>query len=147
MAQAYDIGIDDLQKAGVVSAHAGKARLLGRDELPADWSPRADKRLTDWECAQHLARVIESPDGGMDAAARLYSEMGAERGEAARMLAYRLYDICERKNRAAEAQVWNTLAQEWPALDAALIRVEEESRRRPSESQGNLGYGLPGWDG
>ena len=147
MAQAYDIGIDDLQKAGVVSAHAGKARLLRRDELPADWSPRADKRLTDWECAQHLARVIESPGGGMDPAARLYSEMGAERGEAARMLAYRLYDICERKNRAAEAQVWNTLAQEWPALDAALIRVEEESGRRPLKSQGNLGYGLPGWDG
>ena len=146
MAQAYDIGIDDLQKAGVVSAHAGKARLLRRDELPADWSPRDDKRLTDWECAQHLARVMQSPDGGMDAAARLYSAMGAERGEAARMLAYRLYDICERKNRAAEAQVWNALAQEWPALDAALVRMEEEFRRRPSESQGNLGYGLPEWD-
>lgn len=145
MAQAYDIGIDDLEKAGVVRARAGKARLLRRDELPADWNPRADRQLTDWECAQHLARVIESPDGGMDAAARLYSDMGAERGEAARMLAYRLYDICERKDRAAEAQVWNALAQEWPALDAALIRVEE-SRRRPSESQGNLGYGLPGWD-
>lgn len=147
MAQAYDIGIDDLQKAGVLSAHVGKARLLRRDELPNDWSPGADKRLTDWECAQHLARVIESPDGGIDEAAHLYSEMGAERGEAARMLAYRLYDICERKNRAAEAQVWNTLAQEWPALDAALIRAEQESRRRPSEGQGDLGYGLPGWDG
>jgi len=147
LAQAYDIGIDDLQKAGVVSAHAGKARLVRRDELPVDWNPRADKRLTDWECAQHLARVIESPDGGIDAAAWLYSEMGAERGEGARMLAYRLYDICERKNLAAEAQVWNTLAQEWPALDAALIRVEEESPRHPSEIQGKLGYGLPGWDG
>ena len=147
MAQAYDIGIGDLQTAGVLSTHAGKARLLRRDELPADWSPRADKRLTDWECAQHLARVIASPEGGMDAAARLYSEMGAERGEAARMLAYRLYDICERKSRAAEAQVWNTLAQEWPALDTALTRVEEESRRHASESQGNLGHGLAGWDG
>ena len=146
MAQAYDIGIDALLKAGVVSTGAGKARLLRRDELPDDWSPRADKRLTDWECAQHLARVLESPGGGMDAAARLYSEMGAERGEAARMLAYRLYDICERKGRATEAQVWNTLAQEWPALDAALLRVEEESRR-PSESQGDLGHGLSGWDG
>ena len=147
MAQAYDIGIADLQKAGVVSARSGRARLLRRDELPADWDPEADKSLTDWECAQHLARVVESPDGGIDAAARLYSAMGAERGEASRMLAYRLYDICERKHRAAEAQVWNTLAQEWPALDAALIRVEEESRRRPAESQGNFGYGLPGWDG
>ena len=147
MAQAYDIGIDDLLKAGVVSAHAGKARLLRRDELPANWNPRADKRLTDWECAQHLARVVESPGGGIDAATQLYSEMGAERGEAARMLAYRLYDICERKKRAAEAQVWDTLAQEWPALDAALLRVEEESRHHASESQGNLGDGLSGWDG
>ena len=146
MAQAYDLGIDDLQRAGVVSAHAGKARLLRRDELPADWNPQADKRLTEWECAQHLARVMESPDGGIDAAARLYSAMGAERGEAARMLAYRLYDICERKARAAEAQVWNALAQEWPALDAALIRVEEETQRRPSESQGSLDFGVPGWD-
>ncbi|MDE2877867.1 hypothetical protein [Candidatus Palauibacter soopunensis] len=146
MAQGYDIGIDTLQKAGVVSAQAGKARLLRRDELPANWSPGTDKRLTDWECAQHLARVIESPDGGMDAAARLYSAMGAERGDNARMLAYRLYDICERTNRAAEAQVWNALAQEWPALDAALIRVEEESGRRPPDSQGSLGQGLAGWD-
>jgi putative DNA methylase len=146
MAQAHDIGIDALQKAGVVSTYAGRARLLRRDELPADWHPGADKRLTDWKCAQHLARVIEAPDGGMDAAARLYSEMGAERGEVARNLAYRLYDICERKGRAKEAQVWNTLAQEWTALDAALIRVEEESRRR-SEGQGDLGHGLPGWDG
>jgi len=146
MAQGYDIGIDTLQKAGVVSARAGKARLLRRDELPADWSPGTDKRLTDWECAQHLARVMESPDGGMDAAARLYSAMGAERGDNARMLAYRLYDICERTNRAAEAQVWNALAQEWPSLDAALIRVEEESERRLSDSQGSLGHGLPGWD-
>ena len=146
MAQAYDIGIDTLQKAGVVSTQAGRARLLRRDELPSDWNPEADKRLTDWECAQHLARVIESPDGGMDAAALLYSAMGAERGEAARNLAYRLYDICERKDRPAEAQVWNTLAQEWTALDAALIRVEEESRR-PSEGQGDLGHGLTGWDG
>ncbi len=146
MAQAYDIGIDTLQKAGVVSTQAGRARLLRRDELPSDWTPEADKRLTDWECAQHLARVIESPDGGMNAAALLYSAMGAERGEAARNLAYRLYDICERKDRAAEAQVWNTLAQEWTALDAALIRVEEESRRL-SEGQGDLGQGLPGWDG
>lgn len=147
LAQAYDIGIDDLVNAGAFRAHAGTARLLRRDELPADWNPESDKRLTDWECAQHLARVVESPDGGIQAAARLYSAMGAERGEAAHMLAYRLYDICERKGRAAEAQVWNTLAQEWPALDAALIRVEEESRRRPAEAQRDLGAGLPGWDG
>ena len=148
MAQAYDTGIDDLQNAGVFSARGGQARLLRRDELPTDWNPTADKRLTDWECAQHLARVLESPKGGIEAAARLYSAMGAGRGEAARMLAYRLYDICERKNWAAEAQVWNMLAQEWLALDSALTRMQEESRQRQqAESQGDLGAGLLGWGG
>ena len=148
MAQAYDIGIDDLQHAGVFSARSGQARLLRRDELSADWNPEADQRLTDWQCAQHLARVLESPKGGIEAAAHLYSAMGAGRSEAVRMLAYRLYDICERKDRAAEALVWNMLAQEWSALDSALTRLNEESgQRQQAESQGDLGAGRPGWGG
>ena len=128
MAQAYDIGIDDLENAGSFSARGGSARLLRRDELPTDWDPETDKRLTDWECAQHLVRALESPAGGIDAAALLYSKMAPERGEAARMLAYRLYDICERKDRAAEAQVWNMLAREWPALEAAAAEIATAPR-------------------
>ena len=124
MAQAYDIGIDDLEHAGVFSARGGAAHLLRRDELPVDWDPATDRRLTDWECAQHLARVLDLPAGGLDAAAELYAKMAPERGEAARMLAYRLYDICERKDRAVEAQVWNMLAQEWPALEEAATRLD-----------------------
>lgn len=126
MAQAYDVGIQDLENAGVLIARGGSARLLRRDELPNDWDPTTDKRLTDWECAWHLARVLESTAGGIVAAAKLYSNMSPERGEAARMLAYRLYDICERKDRAAEAQVWNMLAREWPALEAAAAKIEQD---------------------
>ena len=125
MAQAYGIGIDDLEQAGVFSARGGSARLLRRDELPTDWDPETDKRLTDWECAQHLAQVLDSPEGGLDAAAELYWKMTPERGGAARMLAYRLYDICERKGRSGEAQVWNMLAQEWTALEEAAARFNE----------------------
>ena len=127
MAQAYGIGIGDLENAGVFSARGGTARLLLRDELPADWDPATDKRLTDWECAQHLARVLESPEGGIDAAAHLYARMEPDRAEAARLLAYRLYDICERKDRTAEAQVWNMLAREWPALEAAAAGIETDT--------------------
>ena len=126
MAQAYGIGIGDLETAEVFSAKGGTARLLRRDELPANWDPETDKRLTDWECAQHLARVLESPEGGIEAAAHLYARMEPDRAEAARLLAYRLYDICERKDRAAEAQVWNMLAREWPALEAAAAGMETE---------------------
>ena len=126
MALAYDIGLDELERAGVIVARGGSARLLSRGELPGDWDPSTDKRLTDWECAQHLARVLESRTGGIAAAAKLYANMPPERGEAARMLAYRLYDICERKDRAAEAQVWNMLAREWPALEAAASDIERD---------------------
>ena len=119
LAQAYDIGIEALVDAGVVATQGGTARLLRRDELPADWNPAAGRHLTHWECAQHLARVLEAPDGGSEAAGRLLTAMGPDNGEAARLLAYRLYDVCERKGRADEARVWNMLAQEWPAVEAA----------------------------
>ena len=128
MAQAYDIGIDDLETAGVFSARGGQARLLRREELPREWSPASDKRLTVWECAQHLARVLEAPDGGLEAAARLYAEMDAARRDAAHLLAYRLYDICERKGRAAEAQVWNMLAHEWTSLNEAVPDIGPDAR-------------------
>ena len=125
MAQAYNIGIGDLEAAGVFSTQGGRARLLQRDELEDDWDPSTDARLTDWECAQHLARVLEAEDGGIEAAARLYARMDSDRSDSARMLAYRIYDICERRNRAQEAQIWNMLAQEWAALEAAAAAVED----------------------
>ncbi len=132
MAQAYDIGVADLDGAGVFHAQGGTARLLRRDELPEDWDPAKDKRLTDWECAQHLVRALESPEGGMAVAGDLYSGMGAERSERARMLAYRLYDISERKKFAAEARAWNMLVQEWSALEeAASNRMEVLSLGAP----------------
>ena len=124
MAQAYDIGIGDLETAGVFSAQGGSARLLRRDELKNDWDPTTDKHLTDWECAQYLARVLESPAGGIAAAAGLLAKMDPARGETARMLAYRLYDICERKGHATEAQTWNMLAQEWPSLEVAAADAD-----------------------
>ena len=138
MAQAYDIGIDDPAAAGAFASRGGKGRLLRRSELPADWDPATDRRLTHWECAQHLARVLEAEDGGVEAAARLLTAMGPDNAEAARLLAYRLYDICERKRRAAEALVWNSLAQEWPSIQDAANRAETRSREEalPFEEAG-----------
>ena len=74
-------------------------------------------------------RVLDSPAGGIQAAAELWARMPPERSEAARMLAYRLFDICERKNRQAEAQAWNVLVREWPALEAAAAVIVRDSRQ------------------
>lgn len=43
------------------------------------------------------------------------------KAETARELCYRLYTLCERKKRAAEALAYNGLVQSWPEI-ARLAR-------------------------
>ena len=99
--------------AGIVSSKSGKVRLLKPDELPGDWDPAADARLTTWECVHQLVRALGA--GGEAGAAALAGRLGA-RAEAARELAYRLYTICERKKRASDALAYNALVQSWPEI-------------------------------
>ena len=61
----------------------------------------------------NLFRVLEAQ--GEAAAAALATQLGS-RAEVARELAYRLYTVCERKKRAAEALSYNALAQSWPEI-------------------------------
>src|SRR6185312_13553570 len=105
-----------------------------RDELPEDWTPAADKSLTVWECVQHTARVLNAPDGGGEAAARLVAQMGPK-GSEARALAYRLFEIATQKGWAGEALIYNELAQEWPKLEdlASTADVRASTATAPVE--------------
>ena len=60
-----------------------------------------------------LIRVREA--GGEGAAAQLVAKLGSK-AEIARELAYRLYTLCERKKRAAEALSYNGLVLSWPEI-------------------------------
>jgi putative DNA methylase len=113
LSKAKDTSVGGLVAAGILSARAGKVRLLRRDELPANWNPDADKRRAIWELTQHLIRVLDKD--GEPGAAELLRKVGAQ-GEVARDLAYRLYVTCERKNRAEEALAYNSLVVSWPAI-------------------------------
>jgi putative DNA methylase len=128
MARAYDIGLGDLERAGVFRARGGEAHLLSRAGMPEDWDPRTDKLLTHWEACHHLIRVLTSGDGGELAAARLLALLGSDTAETVRTLAYRLYDICEKKGWADEARAYNVLAEEWPHLEAASIGFRTGSK-------------------
>lgn len=116
LANAKNIGTSALFGSGVFKDLKGKTALTQRDELPKGWTPSADKSLTVWECVQHTARVLNAVDGGGAAAGRLVAEMGPK-GAEARALAYRLFEIATHKGWAAEALVYNELAQEWPKLE------------------------------
>ena len=100
-------------EAKIVASSRGKVRLFKPNELPAGWDPTSDPRLTAWEIVHHLIRALES--GGEAAAAVLVAKLGAK-AEIARELAYRLYTVCERKKRAAEALSYNGLVQSWPEI-------------------------------
>jgi putative DNA methylase len=116
LANAKNVPLGALFATGVFQDLRGRAALMPRGELPCDWSPAADATLTVWECVQHTACVLNDEDGGAEPAARLVAQMGAKAAEA-RALAYRLFEISNQKGWAAEALVYNELAQEWPKLE------------------------------
>jgi putative DNA methylase len=113
LSKSKNTSVGGLDEAGILVSRAGKVRLLKPDELPADWDPLTDKRLTHWEIVHHLIRALES--GGESAAAGLVAKLGSK-AETARELCYRLYTLCERKKRAVEAMAYNGLVQSWPEI-------------------------------
>jgi len=113
LSKAKNTAVGGLVEAGLIASGKGKVRLLKPAELPADWDPANDPRLTVWEMVHHLVRVLEA--GGESAAAVLVAQLGSQ-AETARELCYRLYTICERKKRASEAMAYNALVQSWPEI-------------------------------
>ena len=124
LSKSKNTSVAGMAQAGILYTRAGRVRLFKPEELPADWDPDTDPRLTAWEIVHQLIRSLES--GGEGAAAALVAKLGAK-AEIARELAYRLYMVSERKKRAAEALSYNGLVQSWPeitrlARDVATVR-------------------------
>jgi putative DNA methylase len=113
LSKAKNTSVDGLEDAGILKKLRGKVRLLKPSELPADWDPSTDLRLSAWEVVHQLIRALDA--GGEAAAAALVAKLGT-RAELARELAYRLYTMCERKKRAQEAMAYNGLVQSWPEI-------------------------------
>ena len=138
LSKAKNTSIAGIVEGGILASRAGKVRLLRPDELADDWDPTTDDRLTVWEAVHHLIRALET--GGEPEAARVEAQLGAK-ADIARELAYRLYTICERKRRAAEALSYNSLVQSWPEI-ADLARKERQEA--PLKQGGLFGEGATG---
>lgn len=122
LARAKNTSVSGLVEAGILASSRGKVRLFKPDELPVDWDPATDTRLTSWEVVHHLIRVLET--AGEAGAAKLMAALGVK-AEAARDLCYRLYSLCERKKRANEALAYNGLVQSWPEI-SRLSREQDQ---------------------
>jgi putative DNA methylase len=131
LSKAKNTSISGMVDAHILASRAGKVHLLRPEELPKDWDPETDTRLTAWESVHYLVRALEG--GGESAAAELVAKIGSK-AEIARELAYRLYTVCERKKRAQEALSYNGLVQSWPEI-ARLARSGTQASQTQLFSQ------------
>jgi putative DNA methylase len=129
LSKSKNTSVAGMVEARILESKRGKVRLLKPSELPPNWDPLTDKRLSHWETVHHLIRSLETSER---AAAEIVAKLGSK-AEVARELCYRLYTLCERKKRAPEALAYNGLVQSWPEIS----RLARESGKLTAD-QGTL---------
>jgi putative DNA methylase len=115
LSKAKVISVSGLQQAGIVISKGGKVRLRRPDELSADWVPENGRRPTVWEMTHHLLSLYHCRAAGDEATSALLRKLGSE-GEAARDLAYRLFNLCGKKKLSQDALGYNALVLGWPEI-------------------------------
>ncbi len=126
LARAYNTSVRGLADAGVLTQGEGVVQLVRPQDLPASWNPVTDHRISVWEVALQLARVLSAEDGGLQAAAKLMSAAGSRSEvdiESVQRLAYRLYEMTQ-KSRPDDARLFNLLGGSWSDLTEAAGRVQ-----------------------
>jgi putative DNA methylase len=114
LSKAKNTSIDGLSKSGLLTSKSGKVTITNRDDYPKDWNPGSESRLILWMCTQYL--IKRHNEEGEDSVAKLVSQIGTGKSEDAKNLAYRLFNICERKGWINEAIAYNELVTAWPQI-------------------------------
>jgi putative DNA methylase len=145
-----------LTDSGILEAKQGKVRLIHRKELGKSqlgYSRKEIENSTDkelspnilnpnilnpnsipiWAIVQHLCRALDEA-GGLERCAELMAKLSADTVERVKALAYRVYQICDRKGWTEEALAYNNLVAMWGILEGKT----KEARKRAPE-QGELG--------
>jgi putative DNA methylase len=79
LASAYNVSIAGLERAGVLSSRAGKVTLFSPADLPDDYDPDRDDRISAWEFVLHLAKRLDEKGVG---AAAAFMQAAADRVDA-----------------------------------------------------------------
>ena len=130
LSKAKNTSVQGLVESGILEAKAGKVRLLKREDLPKDWKPENDTRMPIWEITQHLIHCLLFQ--GEVGAAKLLAHLESS-PYLARDLAYRLYNLCDRKGWNQEAIAYNSLVISW----TEITRLANQYRT-PSDHQISL---------
>ena len=146
LARAKNTSVEGVERAGVVRAERGKVRLIHWSEYdPAnasaksagatatEWDPRTDTRLTVWEATHHLIEQLHHH--GEAGSAKVLGRLPSQVAEEARQLAYRLYNLCERKGWAKDAYDYNALVVSWTGIGEVSAKLRDDLQRGASTEQ------------
>ena len=134
LARAKNISVGGLEDLGAVISARGRVRLRDRDEMPAldenkqlnrDFVKRLGESKCIWLWVQSLVKIFGKV--GIAGCGELLTHFDGET-ESLKNLAYRLYNICERKKLAREGTGYNELVIEWQEI---LRQREEFMKKKP----------------
>ena len=137
LARAKNISVGGLEEIGAVISARGRVRLKDRDEMPAlddnrqlnkDWKKILIESNCAWLWVQSLVKVLDK--AGNDGCAELLKDFAGDT-ESLKNLAYRLYNICEKKNWAREGTGYNELVVDWQDI---LSKRAEFMKDKPVQS-------------
>lgn len=119
LARAKNTSVEKLAARGVLYAQKGVVRLLDREEIPE----KIDKEII-WLLTQQLTRALEKD--GVLGAAKIVADIFTSEPEQAKALAYRLFQIAERKGWAQEAYTYNSLVIGWPEVQSKAAELKSQ---------------------
>lgn len=126
LARAYNTSVRGLADAGVLTQGEGVVQLVRPQDLPSSWNPVTDHRISVWEVAMHLVRMLSAEDGGLAAGAKLVAAASTRADvevDAVQRLAYRLYEMTQ-QSRRDDARLFNLLGGSWTELTAAASHIQ-----------------------
>lgn len=132
LSKAKVTSVNGLEQAGLITSKGGNVQLLTPEALPTEWNPIKDKNATMWEMTHHLLRVYYHEKAGDEPTAALLRKLGSN-GEIARDLAYRLFNVCEKRKWSQEAQAYNALVLGWPEISRLARDI-----RKPRAEQSTM---------
>jgi putative DNA methylase len=114
-----------LANSGILESRQGKVRLKSRKELSLDLLIKSESII--WATVQNLCLALDEA-GGHDKCAALMAKLPGDTIEKVKTLAYRIYQICERKSLSEEALAYNNLVASWGVLEG---KTKEAKQRQP----------------
>lgn len=122
LARAKNTSVEKLAGLGILYAEKGIVRLLTREEIPTE--PDSDKTI--WFLTQQLTHTLEVD--GVVGAAKIIADIFTSEPEHAKALAYRLFQLAERKGWAQEAFAYNSLVIAWPEIQSKAAELNTISK-------------------